>query len=612
MTIKKKHWLWILTFTLLGSLSWFRFTYPQFAFIQLSVDRPKALAIAKDFLIQKEQINASSYKTATIFGLASSADQFLQKAVGFQDERQFLQKHDFELFFWTTRFFREAEKEEYAITLSAATGQVIGFSHVIKDSDSRPWRSQDESREKVFRFLQKKFGVKAEDFIINTEHAKKYDNRTDYSFSWRKKDVFIRWSQEPDSGGAKLLTGATISGDDILTFRKIQMEIPDQFNRFIDQQLNVGRNLGILFRMIFYALLTAATFYVVVRRNDLVMHVTKNFALTLTASLFILYLLEYFNEYENILFSYPTTSTFAEFIWRKTSNFFLDAFIVTLGILMPCLAGESLHYEVLKERREGSFLHYLTSSFWTRNIFSAVLLGYCGAVIMIGLQSAAFEIGQRFFGIWVEHFWMAQTSVGYFPFLVAFVIGYSASFTEEIAFRIFSISLGKKFLKNTFLAILIAAMMWGFGHTSYRVFPMWFRGLEVTILGVFLGLFYLRFGIIPVLVTHYLFDVFWNSAVFLVGHSTSFSFYTSLAVLLLPLLLGGIAYLINRPEEDRPMTWRLTKHQLFNLQILKHFLKDHPMLQGRSPGELKKEIAEHGWDIAVVEKAIEDLTAGQD
>jgi len=124
---------------------------------------------------------------------------------------------------------------------------------------------------------------------------------------------------------------------------------------------------------------------------------------------------------------------------------------------------------------------------------------------------------------------------------------------------------------------------------------------------------FLRFGIIPVIVGHYLFDAFWNSAGYIMGETEPLYFWSCLAVLLLPIILSIIAFIANRSDEPRPMRWRLNKHQIYNLGILKEYLHYHPeIFTNRSKSELKKEISSHGWDIAVVDMAIEDHWGGGD
>jgi hypothetical protein len=289
----------------------------------------------------------------------------------------------------------------------------------------------------------------------------------------------------------------------------------------------------------------------------------------------------------------------------------METFIAVLSILMPCLAGESLHHEVFaqREKKEGGFLHYLRSTFLSRSVAKTILLGYLTAMTMVGIQSLAFELGQRYLGVWIEYSWMAQLSGSYWPLLGAFILGASAGLGEEICFRLFGINFGKKFFKNTAVACLVASVVWGYGHSGYQVFPMWFRGLEVTAMGLFLCFVYLRFGILATITAHYLFDVFWGSSAYLLGSAPAGMFYSSIAILLLPLVWAIAAYIINKPNEERPLRWKLSRHQVYNLEILKHYLKDKNLLASRTPEQLKHEIASHGWDLAVVEIALEDLKA---
>lgn len=607
MFVTRKAWFRFIFFALIAFAIWAKFTLPKISFINLSIDKPSALKIAKDHLADEKGIDLTPYRHAVVFSVARSPDQYLQKAIGFEEELKFFKEHHYELFFWNVRFFEENKVEEYRVSVSAASGEITGFSHKIEESAPRPEQDEETAKKKVIAFLQNKFQFNPENYILHSNFSKSHDNRTDYSFSWEKKGVFVRWSEEEDTGGAKLLTGARISGDEILAYNKMSLQIPSQFRRYISREKNVGRNLSILFRIVFFALLTSSIFFVVVRRNNLVMHATKRFCITITVIIFALNVVSYFNNFESILYRYPTTSSFISYLWRHITHFLMDTFIVTISILMPCLAGESLRYEVSPDKRERSFLHYILSTTLSRNISWSIVLGYCVAVIMVGIQSAAFEFGQKYLGVWVEYSWMAQLSSSYFPFLAAFILGFVASSTEEIAFRLFSINFGKKFLKNTFLAVLAASIIWGYGHSTYLVFPMWFRGLEVTCLGLFLSFVYLRYGIIPVLVAHFLFDVFWSSSAYLLGQSTPYHFYSALGVLFLPILFAILAYVKNRPETERPLRWQLNRHQIYNLEVLKKFLKSTPHLKNKSKEEVKEEIIAHGWDIAVVEIALKDL-----
>ena len=69
---------------------------------------------------------------------------------------------------------------------------------------------------------------------------------------------------------------------------------------------------------------------------------------------------------------------------------------------------------------------------------------------------------------------------------------------------------------------------------------------------------------------------------------------------------GVIAYVLNRPNVERPLRWKLNKHQIYNIEILKNYFRDRKITIEEQE-KLQKEIVSHGWDQAVVEIALADL-----
>lgn len=613
--IKKRTWAVFLISSLLSIIVWKTFTAPQLSFINLSVGRAQALKIASDYLAQEVGLSLkelSGYKHAVVFSTQTSADRYLQKAIGFTNELAFLKKFDFELFMWSVRFFKENQKEEYRVSLSASTGEILTYLRIIDANAQRPFQNEESARAQATAFLKKRFNFDPQLYLPQETNSQKLEKRTDYSFSWEHKGSEIRWTQSDENGWAMISTGVTIAGDEILGFYKNHLKLPDQYTRHLESNQSIGWNLSTIFRIFFYIILTACIYYVLANRNSIIMHSVKNFAVALTFFVFILYLLSYFNNFEEILFDYPTTQPLASYLARNIVLTIMNISISALSILMPVLAATCLHAQLFENNKEGSFLYYIRSTFFSRNVASAITLGYLTATIMLGIQALAFEIGQRYFGVWIEYSWMTQTSASYFPALGAFILAATASLSEEISFRFLGISMGKKFFKNTLLACAISSMIWGYGHSGYPIFPMWFRSLEIMSLGLFLSYVYLRFGILAVLSAHYLFNAFWESCVYLLGKSEPAQFYGSLGILLLPMFFAFVAFFINKKVPEKPLRWKLSVHQLFNLQVLKEYVKTHDLLAEKPPEKLKHEIVSHGWDLAVVETMIEDLSKKKD
>ncbi|MBN1870073.1 MAG: CPBP family intramembrane metalloprotease [Candidatus Omnitrophica bacterium] len=597
---------------------WFQFSYPQLAISNFSIDRVKAARIAEEYLNNERHADSRHFQKAAIFSMDQRTNRYLQKTIGFHGLQNFIKQHDFDLFYWLVRFFKENTKEEYLVEISSSSGEIIGFRHTIDENDARREISKEEALQKAEEFLKEKFKLfDPAQCTIRSNLAVHRDNRSDYVFSWQKNDVNIPWSHAPNSGTGKLLIEARVSGDELLSFNKNAFLVPDQFNRDIDNRKDLSRNIMVIIRILVTALFTYGVFLIIIRQNHLAMQTTKKFYIMAVVISFGLSLLSGFNQFEDILFSYKTTSPLNAYLWRFALNTIISAVFINIAILIPSLSGELLHYETSPNEKTGSFLHYIRTTFASRYLAESIVLGYLVCAILLGMQSFLFKIGQTHLGVWAEHKWIDNISTAYFPFLAAFTIGFKASFAEEIMYRFYAINLGKKIFNkislgtkggNILIAVLLSSLIWGFSHSNYPIFPVWFRGIEVTCLGIFLALIYLKFGIIPVLIAHYLFDVFWNNAGYIFGTSTPFYFYSSLSILLLPFGLAAVAFFMNKKEEERPLRWHLNKHQLYNLEILKAYLNTNKnAFMQKSQDQIKREITLHGWDPAVVEVALEDF-----
>ena len=142
------------------------------------------------------------------------------------------------------------------------------------------------------------------------------------------------------------------------------------------------------------------------------------------------------------------------------------------------------------------------------------------------------------------------------------------------------------------------------------MFPFWFRGLEVTILGIFSALVYLRFGLIAVVVQHFVFDAFWAGAPYIFGKSPNSDFWMSLFVVGIPFMIAVIALIANRSVEAKSVRWQLNDAQRFNMEILKDFIRAKSQDKSFNAQALRAELIRYGWDIAVIDVACQDLNIG--
>ncbi|MFH1414250.1 MAG: CPBP family intramembrane glutamic endopeptidase [Candidatus Omnitrophota bacterium] len=603
MKISVKAWVIFILIAILGFYLWMHFGYPSFSFVDLSVNKKEALNIAVSYL-DSLGVGSEGYSHVITFENDGWADRYLQKTLGSKKENEFVTRYNYELFFWKVRFFKQSQKEEYLIEVSPKSKEILSFAHPIEDIVERKSEDQEIAKRKARRFLEEKFAINIDEYDFHEVKITRLEKRTDYSFSWEHKDVYIPWQE--DEGGAKLLIGATVSGNEIRRFYKNYLDIPEKFSRYVEKQLVFGEYLLSFYFLILTFLIASSIYLLIKKRNQVVTRFCKKWYLYLAIVLVFLSLVSFFNNLENIIMHYSTSVSLASYIGINLVKVIINLAFFNVAFVMIGVAGETLRNEVMPKRQESSFLHYLRSTFFSRRVSGAILLGYLLFVIMLGLQAFIFDLGQEHLGVWKEHFRFTRFSSAYVPFLGAFIIGITASVNEEVIFRIFAINWGKKYFKNIFFAIFFSALIWGFGHTGYAIFPVWFRGIEISIIGLMYGVIFIKYGIIPLIVAHYLFDVFWGIAAYILTGSSGYLFGGSIFVFLIPLILALVAYFLNQEEREKPIKNILDNIQRYNLGVLKTFVSERKS-KGLGEAAIKKELLAHNWDIDLVEIAIHEV-----
>ena len=604
MKLSNKNWGIFIILSALSIAIWYKLSYSQFSHIDLSISKEQAIKTSESFL-RSRNIDPSNHIKAIIFKVDSEADRFLQKTLGAR-ELDFIKDHEYTLFRWIVRFFQENTKEEYIVTISPKTGKIIAYNHLIEDTEKRDIISEKDAIKKAKKFLKTIFGIDFKNYDFYSKNIQRFDNRIDYNFSWAKKGVYIPWTEINDDGGAKLLINTTVSGNEIKSFDKAILDIPEKFQRYIEKQNILGTFLSSFFLLMFLGLLTWSIFIVIKRKEEVVIQRTWKVFLGIGIFIFVLKIFDILNSFQNLLFHYSTSASLSSFIGISLIGILLSCIFISLSIIMPGVAGESLRNEAFPSKKGNSLLHFINSTFLGKSVAKSIVFGYLVFFIALALQSILLAFGQEHLGVWIEKIKLTNLSSAYIPFLGAFIIGCSASIIEETVFRIFAINWAKKYFKNTILAIIFVSLFWGFSHTGYPVYPIWFRGIEVTIIGLFFGFILLKFGIIPLFIAHYLFDVFWGVTPYIFGKSNTYLFYSSIFILVVPLFFALIAYLINRKEVEKNIDLILNTDQKYNIEILKTFIIERKK-QNITKDNLKKELLSHDWDKTLVNLALENI-----
>ena len=124
----------------------------------------------------------------------------------------------------------------------------------------------------------------------------------------------------------------------------------------------------------------------------------------------------------------------------------------------------------------------------------------------------------NYFGWWVPsgplfHPDMIATP---FPWLSAIGMSLHAGFWEECLFRAVPLAgaaiIGKRYGNQKLwiaFAMILQAVIFAGAHANYPSYPAYSRLIELIIPSLFWGAVYLRFGLLPVIISHFGYDVVW-------------------------------------------------------------------------------------------------------
>ena len=163
-------------------------------------------------------------------------------------------------------------------------------------------------------------------------------------------------------------------------------------------------------------------------------------------------------------------------------------------------------------------------------------------------------LGTRYLGVWspAEMTDYSNSFSTAMPWIYPLLVGLSASTLEEFFFRLLAISLLLKVTKKRWIAVLLPAAVWAFLHSSYPVEPVYTRGLELTVVGVVLGVVFLRYGIWTTVISHYAYNAFLGAIPMLKSSSLYFqvSGLAVVGILLLPAVPAIVGTLTGRYRAD--------------------------------------------------------------
>jgi hypothetical protein len=440
-------------------------------------------------LLGARGLSPANFRNVTIFDPDDEARVYLERELGLEKANR-LMRDEVAVWRWRARWFRPPAKEEMVVYLNPG-GRVVGFRHEIAETVPGAKLDREAARQLAADFLARQ--TRDPQRLVE-EQLQERPARTDYVFTWeregfRAKDATYRRTV--------VMQGASVGRYSEYLY------VPEQWKRDY-AKLRSGNELYSRAAEVLFVLLVLAALGLLIgslRRREIRWRPLILIAGAVGAVMVV-------NEWNSLPFfidSMPTSSPYMQSLLYGLLLGLGSGAGVFFYLILAAAPGEPLYRASQPEMLALLKLPTL-GAIRTREFFRATVAGYGFAAVHLAFVVAFYLVGRRF-GVWspqdVNYSDFLSTGL---PWIYPLTISLMASTSEEFWFRLLAIPLLKRYLRSTWLAVLIPAFLWGFLHSNYPQQPGYIRGIEVGIIGVAAGFLMLRFGILATLIWHYTVD----------------------------------------------------------------------------------------------------------
>ena len=524
--------LLVLVTGVLVSLRYFKQAFPEAA-VEFRYNRAQSGEIAAQFVDNLAWEISKGYRHASRFGYDDQAKTYLEKELGVAGAQPYLGK-PVRLWYWQHRWFQPATKEEFKAFVTPG-GEVVRVEHELPETAEGADLSEDSARAIAERFLVGVMGQDSTKLTFIESQRVGRPQRADWTFTYRAAGI------EPVKG-SEYRYSVGIIGDQFGSYRE-WLKVPEEWMASYRKLRSLNEAAGQVDAVAFLLTIVAmvAVFFIHMRRKNIRWRIALKFGLAALA----LIALNQVNEFSQTLYWYNTEDSWPGFLTSELLQGLLAAVAAGAIILLLTASAEPLYREQLPDKLALSRM-FTARGMRTKSAFKNILLGVTLTSFFFAYQ-IVFYLGAAKFGAWspsdVPYDNLLNTAM---PWLAVLLVGFFPAVTEEFMSRMFSIPFLQKAFRNRmlWLALLIPAVIWGFGHAGYPNQPWWIRGAEVGIAGIIIGIVMLKWGILAALVWHYTVDAMYTAFLLFRSENLYFVFTAAVAtgLLVIPLLVALIAY----------------------------------------------------------------------
>jgi membrane protease YdiL (CAAX protease family) len=441
------------------------------------IDKQTAVEKAKHF-IKSIGLDWQSYYEISVSQSSRNEEMlYLLKQLDAKRAGQLVRSEKLPYTYWSVMLGNFAER--LRVDIDDQNGKTIAYEQYQFSL------KEDEVEEKIVNLDPKQASAKAEKFLrsqgVDLKKFKLVDKKEktegykkNFVFEWRKEKAKIV--------PADYTINLTIAADKIVGYNQ-KLKIPKTFRTQYMEVESPSRVLSLVSFLLYLLMWLFIFIIAILRRKELNWHLAR---------------------WLTIVFGFVF---FASFLNQQSYyNIFLDSLIKALGAFFYSLS-ILLVVPVTLQLFKEAFGKELFSQKTQRQHLASFIICFALTFFSYAMVTSIFNLLEQLKLIW--HVGTSeiinQILTNKFMYLAPVFVAIIPAFTEEF-FRAFVMSLFKKALKNNFLAIVIAAFIWGFLHTPLdgSLHPGYILGLEKFIDGIIVGYILLYFGMEVAILWHFL------------------------------------------------------------------------------------------------------------
>jgi hypothetical protein len=557
--------------------------YPQandLIAIDISMNKVQAERAAQG-IAQRYHLGPTDHYTATIFILDQAARNYVELEAGGKKEfERMLHDHLYEAYTWQVRHFKPHETNE-ALYIFTSNGKPYGFKEKIAETTKGAALSGEQARIIVEKGITDWHISLSLYHLIESSQEQQPSGRVDHTF------VYERINETRGEGRYRLKV--MVSGDKLTMVQHV-FNVPDSFTRRYQEMRSANEGIahaasGLMWLLYFF--IGCFIGIILLLRSGYVLIYP---ALWWGIGLAFLRATIQGNYFPLILFAeYTTNLSFANFMLSQIALFIKSFIAQTFLYSITIIAAESLTRRAFGDQLQlwKSWSLPVASS---ASVLGATLGGYLIVPFLLCYETLIFISGNYWFGWWSPSETLADPNIlaTYIPSFSPIVNALGAGLWEECLFRALPLAgaaligrwLGKERLLLA-ITFILQAFIFNAAHANYPCQPSYVRIIELLPISATFGWLYLSFGLIPAIISHWIYDLVLMAIPLFVSTAPGIVLQRCLIIIsaLVPLLIlliqkvrSSSPFLHRVPLQYYNKAWRPDKHLAEQEESLVHHI----------------------------------------